>query len=75
VEWQDSDGSPRHAFAIIEDRSRSGVGMRAPNSIPVGTEIRIKGIQLDVRGEVRQCARVGYEYLVGVKLVSEPVQG
>jgi len=71
VEWQDPDGAPRHAFAFIEDRSSSGVGMRIPNFIPVGTEIRIKGIRLDVRGVVRQCARAGYEYLVGVKLSAE----
>ena len=71
VEWHDSDGSPRHVFAYIEDRSRSGLGMRIPNFIPVGTEIRIKGIRLDVRGVVRQCARAGYEYMVGVKLSAE----
>ncbi len=45
--------------------------MRIPNFIPVGTEIRIKGIRLDVRGVVRQCARAGYEYMVGVKLSAE----
>jgi hypothetical protein len=66
--WQDRVGSYRTQPGLLEDRSRSGVGISVYESIPVGTKVKIRGRRRELVGMVRYCRGGGVKYLIGILL-------
>jgi hypothetical protein len=66
--WRDEYGFSRALAGLLEDRSRSGVGIALPEPIAVGTKVRIRGRLHELTGTVRSCRVRGAEYLVGIQL-------
>jgi hypothetical protein len=71
VAWEDQDGCPVNQTGLLEDRSRSGVGISVHAPIPVGTKVKIRGRVRELAGIVRHCRLHGEEYLVGLWLDKE----
>jgi hypothetical protein len=68
VVWVDRVGSSRTQPGLLEDRSRSGVGITVTESIPVGTKVKIRGRQRELVGTIRYCRDGGLKYLIGILL-------
>ena len=68
VFWRDRDGTTRHAVALLEDISQSGVCLQLEMPIPLGTAIRWEHPGQKFEGHVRYCAYREIGYFVGVQL-------
>jgi len=68
VVWEDPDGSPKTQPGMLEDRSRSGVGISVKAPIPVGAKVKVGGRHRELIGVVRHCHRHEFNYLVGIQL-------
>lgn len=66
--WMDEEGTLFNLAGLLEDRSRSGVGISVPEPIAVGTRVRIRGRVRELRGMVRHCRYWRGKYFVGVLL-------
>lgn len=75
LRWEDLAGNARHAAAIIEDRSSSGLAIRVRKSIPIGTTVNIKYGNQELGGTIKRCNREGFEYIVGIRLGVDPALG
>lgn len=69
--WTDEEGTLVNLTGLLEDRSRSGVGISVPEPIAVGTRVRIYGRVRELRGIVRHCRYKAGKYFVGVRLDDE----
>jgi len=66
VIWEDQPGVLRHAFAKIEDTSRSGACIRVSSAIRVGAKLNIKWHKEQFSGVVKYCRQEEEEYVVGI---------
>ena len=73
--WQASNGDSRREFALIEDVSASGVGMRVHASVPVGTKLEFKFRDRMILGKVQHCTIDRLAYNIGISIDAEPATG
>jgi hypothetical protein len=73
VFWEDQDGCAASQDGLLEDRSRSGLGITVFQPIAIGTKVRIQGRLRELAGIVRHCRLQGAKYLVGIRLDEEDV--
>ena len=66
--WQDNDGSSKTQPGLLENRSRSGVGITVTDPIPVGARVKFHGRGKERAGIVRYCRPGGLSFLVGIQL-------
>jgi len=67
IHWEDPAGTPNTASAMIEDTSRSGMSIRSPKQISVGSKLEVKWHREHLVGVVRNCRKDGFEYLLGIQ--------
>ena len=67
VRVQSENGGAATLSGMIEDRSKSGLGIRVRTPVPVGTEISVLQGSTVLRYEVRRCIRNGMEFLLGAR--------
>jgi hypothetical protein len=67
VLWGDTDGTPRVAPAILEDKSASGLSVRIKTSIRVGAHVTVRWGSEQVTGIITNSRRDKAEYVIGVK--------
>jgi hypothetical protein len=67
LQWEDPAGTARAAFAMIEDISQSGAGIRLRQPLSVGAKLRVKWHKEQFSGIVRHCHREGMEYVLGIQ--------
>jgi len=72
ISWQLSDGQLCTHFAMTEDISTHGMGLRMKLSIPVGTTVQIKIKNRFQQAVVRWCFRADLDHLIGVQLCPAP---
>ena len=75
ISWQAANGEWQCEFALIEDVSDSGVGVRAHASVPVGSRLQFKLNDQMVFGEVQHCTIDRHAYYIGVRVSPESVEG
>jgi hypothetical protein len=67
LQWEDAAGTSRVAFAMIEDLSRSGAGIRLRQPLSVGAKLRVNWHKEQFSGTVRHCHREGMDYVLGIQ--------
>jgi len=61
------DGSPSTTVTgVMEDRSKSGFGVRVSKPLPVGLEIDLRHGTTTCRCEIRRCVPSGTEFVLGL---------
>jgi len=64
------EGSEPCTFAgMIEDRSKSGLGVRVRKPIPVGSKISVFHGSAILRCEVKRCVPSGMDFLLGMRVL------
>lgn len=58
--------SPTTVSGVMEDRSKSGFGVRLAKPIPVGLEVDLTVGTNVFHCEIRRCAPTGMEFLIGL---------
>lgn len=69
--WMDEEGTLVNLAGLLEDRSRSGIGISLSEPIAVGTRVRIRGRAREFGGIVRYCRYQGGKYFIGIRLDDE----
>jgi hypothetical protein len=54
---------------LMEDRSKSGFGIRVSKPLPVGLHVTIVHGELTFPCQIKRCVRSGSEYLIGVQIL------
>ena len=72
ISWHLRDGNLCTYFAMTEDISAHGMGLRMKRPIPVGTTVQIKTKNHTQQGVVRWCFRAELDHLIGVQLCPAP---
>jgi hypothetical protein len=67
VRWQDPDGHPRRATALLEDISRSGACLQLDRPVPQGTVLEMDCRKWRLSARVRYCVYREIGYFVGVE--------
>lgn len=60
---------------MIEDRSKSGLGIRVRRSVDQGCTVRIQQGSRVYTGVVRNCRRSNLDYFVGIELKNNAEDG
>jgi PilZ domain len=69
LEFETDDGSSCSMAGLMEDRSKSGFGVRLTKPLPVGLNVTITHGGQTFRCEVKRCVPNGSEYLIGVRIL------
>ena len=66
ISYRLNGGSPTTVSGVMEDRSKSGFGVRVAKPLPVGLEIELMVGTNSYHCEIRRCAPSGMEFLLGL---------
>lgn len=66
ITYQLNESSPTTVSGVMEDRSKSGFGVRVAKPIPVGLKIDLMVGTNTYHCEIRRCAPSGVEFLLGL---------
>ena len=69
--WENEEGYITSQAGLLEDRSRSGVGITVLDPIAIGAKVRIRGRVQELAGTVRHCRLKGAKYFIGIQLEHE----
>lgn len=66
--WTSTDGERCSAGGVMEDRSISGMGIRTPVVLSVGTVVQVRVGNETYPATVARCVRAGLERFIGLRL-------
>jgi hypothetical protein len=66
IEWQDREGRPNTATAILEDISRTGACLQTDLPIPVKALVQVRHGRKTLEGTVSYCAYHDIGYFMGI---------
>jgi len=65
------DGQSKKLSGMVEDRSKSGLGIQVPKSVPVGTQMTIQFNNEIHSAIVKRCIRSELGFFIGVAFAGE----
>ena len=69
LEFKTDQGESCRMAGLMEDRSKSGFGIRLSKPLPVGLHITLAHGELAFRCQIKRCVPTGSEYLIGVQIL------
>jgi hypothetical protein len=67
IQWSENAGRKRHAVALLEDISPSGVCLQTESAIPLGAEVWWGTLDQWFGGVVRHCSYREIGYFIGIE--------